>query len=482
MADPQKELDAGLQLAKQGYHDRALKHFRKLIENGDPGWAERGRIESGLVLKKRGDLAGAARAYQQAIDSGHPDWAPCAAFNLGVLLTDTGNRSAAIDAYLWAAKSRHPEWGARAGLNLGVTLRDADNPSGAAAAYQLAIDSGHRVFAPQACYNLGILLAGQGDVSGARRAYQTAIDSGSAEWAPAAALNLGVLLMKQADLEGAAAAYQIAITSGHKRWAQQAATNLAVMRKHESDPESIEVGSKEVRWTGKLRDGETEVFDTTILTPAKEDRGTNLKAEFMRSVGADKTLGIRRAITITNRRIRIDQLSFDFDDVASWSSRSWDPSVDTVAYKIKKPKRHSFTIVGKNGSSAEIEFSEGVPDNLQVFNRLVGTARREIQPLLDGERHRRHDTAMQQLRSGQKVEIKTPAGAVVFSMTRNGFLDPGHSGEAETPWSAFAAATMRRGKLTVQIRDAKGKTRDYASFGSNSSVADLLTRCANEFA
>lgn len=465
MADPQKELDVGLELAKKGLHERALKHFRRLIESGDPGWAERGRIESALVLKKQGDLAGAARAYQQAIDSGHPDWAPCAAFNLGVLLADSGNRSAAIDAYLWAAKSHHPEWGPRAGLNLGIILRDAGDPVRSAAAFQLAIDSGHRVFGPQACFNLGILLAGQGDVSGARRAYQTAIDSGSAEWAPAAALNLGVLLMKQADLEGAAAAYQITIASGHKRWAHQAATNLAIMRKPEFDPENIEVKSKEARWTGKLRDGETVVFDTTVLTPAKEDRAP----------------GIPHAITITNRRIRIDELSFDFDDVASWKTHSWDPSVSTVAYKIRKPMRHSFTIVGKNGSSVKIEFSEGVPNNLKVFNELETTAQVKIQPLLHAERRGRHDTAMQQLRSGQKVEIKTPAGAVVLLLTRNGFHDPRHSGGTEIPWSAFTGTTKRRGKLTVQIRDAEGKVRDYISFDINSLIPDLLTRCANEF-
>jgi hypothetical protein len=89
---------------------------------------------------------------------------------------------------------------------------------------------------------------------------------------------------------------------------------------------------------------------------------------------------------------------------------------------------------------------------------------------------------MQQLRSGQKVEIKTPAGAVVPSLTRNGFLDPRRPGETEIPWSAFAGVTERRGKRTVQIRDAKGKARDYMGFESNSLVPDLLARCASEFA
>ena len=468
MADPQKALDTGRDLVKKGYYDRALHFFRKLIDSGDPGWAALGRLESGVVLKKRGDPAGAARAYQQVIDSGHQDWAPCAAYNLGVLLAESGNRPAAMSAYVLAVNSRHPEWGTKAALNLGVTLRDADDPVHAAAAYQLAIDSGHHVYAPQASFNLGLLLAGQGDVSGALRAYQTAIDSGSAEWAPAAALNVGVLLMRQADLEGAEAAYQIAIKSGHKRWAQQAATNLAIMRKPDFDPGTVEVKTKEARWTGKLRDGEKVHFETTVLTPGKED--------------SRKNPGVRHEITITNQRIRINELSFDFDDVASWKSHSWDPTVETVAYKIKKPMRHSFTIVGKNGSRAEIEFSDGVPGNRQVFDELRTTAQVRIQSLFDAQTRRRHDTSMEQLRSGQKVEIKTPAGVVVLSLTRNGFLDPRRSGETEIPWSAFAGAIKRLGHRTVQIRDAKGKARNYISFEINSPIPDLLTRCAKEFA
>jgi hypothetical protein len=34
----------------------------------------------------------------------------------------------------------------------------------------------------------------------------------------------------------------------------------------------------------------------------------------------------------------------------------------------------------------------------------------------------------------------------------------------------------------VQIRDAKGKERNYISFEINSPIPDLLTRCAKEFA
>jgi hypothetical protein len=71
---------------------------------------------------------------------------------------------------------------------------------------------------------------------------------------------------------------------------------------------------------------------------------------------------------------------------------------------------------------------------------------------------------------------------VVLSLTRNGFLDPRRSGETEIPWSAFAGATERLGHRTVQIRDAKGKARNYISFEINSPIPDLLTRCAKEFA
>jgi tetratricopeptide (TPR) repeat protein len=467
MAKPQKDLETGRRLANEGHYERALHFFGRLI-GSDPGWAAQGRIESGIVFKKRGDLAGAARFYQQVIDSGHPDWAPCAAYNMGVLLAESGNRPAAITAYTVAVKSGHPEWAPRAALNLGVALREADDPVHAAAAYQIAIDSGHRISAPQASLNLGILLTTQGDVAGARRAYQTAIDSGSAEWAPAAAVNLGVLLARQADLEGAEAAYQVAIKSGHKRWAQSAATNLAIMRKPDFDPESAEFKTKESRWSGKLRDGEKVTFETTVLTPGKDITRHNP--------------GVRHEITVTNQRIRIGQLSFDFEDVASWKAFSWDPSTETVAYKIKRPMRRSFTIVGKDGTRAEIEFSDGVPGNRQVFDKLEFVAQANIQPLLDAARRRRQDALLPQLRAGQTVHFKTPAGKILFSVTRNGFSDPKRSGEGEIPWSAFAGATLHRGKLTVQIRDAKGKVRDYISFAAASSLADLLTQCASEFA
>ena len=72
MADLQAVLNDGSASAKQGRPKDARKAFQKLINSGDPNWAERGRIEFGAVLKKQGDLDGATAAFEQTMRSGHP--------------------------------------------------------------------------------------------------------------------------------------------------------------------------------------------------------------------------------------------------------------------------------------------------------------------------------------------------------------------------------------------------------------------------
>jgi Flp pilus assembly protein TadD len=476
MADLQGVLNEGTAYAKQGKTKDARKAFQKLIDSRDPSWSERGRIELGALLRRQGDLDGATSAFEQAIRSGHPDWAPCAATNLAGLMSERGNVAGAVEAYKWAESSGHPEWAPKSSIDLGTLLSHAGDDGGAELAYRRAVASGHSAFSLMAHFNLGVLLAERGDTEGARNEYQAAIDSRHAEWAPKSASNLGIMLMTAGDFEGARAAYNFAIASNHPQYAPKARNNLAIMSRPGSDPTTVAVRQQsDQRWDGTLRAGEQVVFNVNVTTP-KMDQGSSLSKNFLRSVGKyewDKS-GIEHAVTITSKRMRVDGLAFDFDDIASYSSRSWQPKVDTGAMKFTYAVRRRFALSARNGTRIDIEFADNYPGNGDAWTHLSRVADSEVVPRLVSENVGR-------LRSGGKYTLKSPKGTVLLELGKDGLVTSVRPGGVH--WAAYAGCgyDASAGQLTVKALNDKGKAESCASFIVDSWLQHLLKACYDEF-
>jgi tetratricopeptide (TPR) repeat protein len=199
--NPNAHYNLGVALAGRGQIDKAIAHFRKVLEINPNDVDARNNL--GLALAGRGRTDEAIAHYRKVLEI-KPDY-ELAHYNLGVTLAGRGQIDEAIAHYRKALEINPDD--AKVHNNLGAVLAGRGRIDEAIAHYRKALEI--KPDYAGAHYNLGLVLAGRGRIDEAIAHYRKALEI-KPDYA-GAHYNLGLVLAKADRHREAIEQYQAAL-------------------------------------------------------------------------------------------------------------------------------------------------------------------------------------------------------------------------------------------------------------------------------